>query len=142
MPPDRRRAAGFTLLELLVVLAILGVVLAVAVPLLGQRNAGAAVAGAASEIRAALRTARETAIAESRPVAFRGDDGGYWIDRRHYGLGGKDTESGIRVAVVGGSRISFFPSGGSSGGNIVVRGAALSREIAVDPLTGHAALVP
>jgi type II secretory pathway pseudopilin PulG len=130
------------LLEVLVVLAILGVVLAVTVPLLARRNAGAAVAGAVTEIRAALRTARDAAIAESRPVAFRGDDGGFWIDRHRYGLGATSAESGVRVAVVGGSRISFFPSGGSSGGHIVVRGTTASREIAVDPLTGRAELLP
>jgi general secretion pathway protein H len=140
---DRRRfSAGFTLLELVVALAILGLVLAITLPLLGRRNADAAVAGAAIEIRAALRTARDAAIVDSRPVIFRGDKGGYWIDRRRYLLGGiSGSASGIRIAVLGGQRISFFPSGGSSGGHILVRGASLSREIAVDPLTGRAALL-
>ena len=124
---------------MLVVLALLGVVLAVTLPVLGRRNADAAVAGAATQVRAALRIARDTAIAQSRPVAFRGDDGGYWIDRQLYRLDG--PSGGLQVAVIGGRRVSFFPSGGSSGGRILVRGASQSREIAVDPLTGRAALV-
>ena len=135
-------AEGFTLIELLVVLAIIGIVLGLAMPMIGNRS-GVNVAGAATQIRAALRNARDTAVFESRAIAFRGENGGYWIDRRHYRLDGPaEAVAAIRIAVVGGARISFFPSGGSSGGSVLVSAASLRREIAVDPLTGRADLVP
>jgi general secretion pathway protein H len=126
-------SAGFTLIELVVVLAIVGMALAMAVPLVGKRLPGAALAVATTEIRDALRSARSTAIAQDRPVVFRGDaGGGYWLDRRHYALG--DT----RVTTEGGTRIAFFPSGGASGGRIVLTSTAGRHEIVVDAVTGRA----
>jgi general secretion pathway protein H len=137
--PGNGLARGFTLLELLVVLAILGAVIAMALPYLGRRQPNVALAGAASEIRAVLRAARATAIAEDRPVAFSGDpEGGYRLDGRPYHL----VVGAVRVETTGGSRISFFPSGGSSGGRVVVRSTNARREIEIDAITGHAVLLP
>ena len=134
-----RRDAGFTLVELLVVLAIVGMALAVAVPLLARHVTGASLNAASSEIRAALRGARSTAIAEDRPVIFRGDPGGgYWLDRQHFTLPLMNGTQPLRVAVQGGVQISFYPSGGSSGGRIRVLSGSAQREIAVDMLTGRA----
>jgi hypothetical protein len=80
-----------------------------------------------------LRGARSTAIAEARAVVFQGDPtGGYWLDRRHYAV--PET----RIATEGGTRIAFFPSGGSTGGRVLVSGAAGRHEIAIDPVTGRA----
>ncbi len=134
-----RTASGFTLIELLVVLAIIGLSLAVAVPLLAGRVAGASLDAAASEIRTALRGARSTAIAEDRPVVFRADPGGgYWLDRQHFTLPAMTGGEPPRVAIEGGAQISFYPSGGSSGGRIVVVGGDAQRRLAVDTLTGRA----
>jgi general secretion pathway protein H len=133
-----RHDAGFTLVELLVVLAIVGLSLAIAVPFLARHVTGATLNSAAGEIRAALRGARSTAIAEDRPVVFRGDPGGgYWLDRNHFTLPLMSGAQPVRVATVGGGQISFFPSGGSSGGRIVVLSGTAQREIAVDALTGR-----
>ena len=71
-----RRPAGFTLIELLVVLAIVSLGIAVVLPLLGKGQSGATLAGAASEVQSALRAARSAAIEHSRPVIFRGGEGG------------------------------------------------------------------
>ena len=68
-----------------------------------------------------MRGARSTAIAEDRAVVFRGDPGGgYWLDRNHFTLPLMNGAPPLRVATEGGGQISFFPSGGSSGGRIVV----------------------
>src|SRR5215472_4129574 len=75
-PRGRKNTAGFTLIELVVVLTIIGMALALAMPLLAGRAAGVSLNAAVGEIRAALRGARNTAIAEDRPVVFRGDPGG------------------------------------------------------------------
>ncbi len=120
-------------------LAIIGLALAIAVPLLVGHVGGAALNAAASEIRTAINGARSTAIAEDRTVVFRGDPGGgYWLDRNHFTLPLMNGAQPLRVATTGGAQISFFPSGGSSGGRIVVSSGGGERQIAVDALTGRA----
>ena len=120
-------------------LAIIGLSLAIALPLLARQVSGPALNAASSEIRAALREARSTAIAEDRAVVFRGDPGGgFWLDRRHFTLPLMSSTQPLRVATVGGAQISFFPSGGSSGGRILLTSGNGERQIAVDALTGRA----
>jgi general secretion pathway protein H len=132
-------ASGFTLVELLVVLAIIGMTLALAMPLLAGRTTGASLNAAAGEIRAALRDARSTAIAEDRSVIFRGDPGGgFWLDRRHFTLPTISNVPPLRVSVEGAAQISFYPSGGSSGGRVSLADGDSRRLITVDTLTGRA----
>jgi general secretion pathway protein H len=134
-----RREPGFTLIELLVVLAIIGMTLAIALPLLARHVTGAALNAATQEIRATLRGARSTAVAEDRSVVFQGDaGGGYWLDRHHFPLPLMSGADALRIATEGGAQISFYPSGGSSGGRILVTSGNGQREIAVDALTGRA----
>ena len=131
---------GFTLVELLVVLAILGLMVGMTMPLLGNRVPRAALGAAAAEIRAALRGAGSQAVAEGRTVVFRGDPGaGYWVDRVYHPLSAtRGSGNPLRVAVAGAGRVSFFAWGGSSGGLVWVEGPDGRREIAVDAVSGHA----
>ena len=140
---DRKsRCGGFTLIEMIVVLTILAVAIGLVVPLFGARQTGVELNAATARVRTAMAEARATAIAEGRAVAFRGDRaGGFWLDNRHRGLDA-GAERGLRVLTAGDAMISFFPSGGSSGGRVVVQTPYSRRDIAIDPVTGRAVVQP
>jgi general secretion pathway protein H len=122
---------GFTLIELLIVIALLALAVGIVIPPLGRLIPRGALGAAAAEIRATLRGAGSTAIAEGRTVIFRGDPGGgYWVGERFRPL------PTVRVAGL----VAFYPWGGSSGGRVWIDGPEGRRELAVDALTGHAAV--
>jgi general secretion pathway protein H len=134
-----RRERGFTLVELLIVLAIMTLGAAIAFPFLARKAPAAALAEATQEMRVALSGARSMALAEDRDVMIGGDMGGYRIDGVHHDF---TAGGGVRVEIAGAAHISFFPSGGASGGRIVLRSAAARREIDIEALTGRAVLLP
>ena len=120
-------------------LAIVGLGLTMAVPLLTRHRGGVSLDAATREIRTALREAHSTSIAEDRVVVFQGAaGGGYWLDQRHFTLPASSADNSVEIATAGGQRISFYPSGGSSGGRVVVTNGGEYRAIAVDALTGRA----
>jgi type II secretion system protein H len=141
----RHRSAGFTLLELVVVLAIVALVTAVALPHFLGAKESADLRAAESEVRAALRTARTTAMVENREVRFAVDpiSPAYGIEggaMRPFAAG-RD----IAVRIVGGisaTAIAFFPSGGSSGGRVVLGNRHGRRELLIDGTTGQVADAP
>ena len=64
-----RRPAGFSLIELMVVLAILGILMAIAVPNFSEWIAGQRVRDTASDIHTSLMRARNEAISRSLPTS-------------------------------------------------------------------------
>lgn len=139
-----RPAAGFTLIEMIVVLAVFGLMLGLVVSRGPVRSARLEMDAAARDIAGGLRLARALAISENRPVAFN-------IDVAH---GSVRTEDGparvlpaalaIRVSAERGGAvpaIRFAPDGSSSGGRIELIGHGRTIQIGVDWLTGRVRIV-
>lgn len=76
----RPRADGFTLVELMIVLVILG--LATTVVVLAMPDAGGSLQSEAERFAARAKAARDNAIVESRPALLRVDTEGYSVARR------------------------------------------------------------
>jgi type IV fimbrial biogenesis protein FimT len=66
----KRAQAGFTLLELMVVVAIVGLLMAVAVPAMGDFIRNGRITAAANDVMAALHFTRSEAIKRRQPVTL------------------------------------------------------------------------
>jgi general secretion pathway protein H len=138
--------AGFTLVEMLVVLAILALVLAVVPPLLAGGQARAELDAATRELAAALRETRSQAIREGRSESFVVDAA------RHFRAGGGPAHAlahglGLAFATADGhavpaGAIRFFADGSSTGGRLILLSGERRSYVTVDWLTGRVALDP
>ena len=128
------QANGFTLIEMIVVLVILGLMLGLVVargPLHSQRLD---IEAAARGLTGALRVARGQAMAQHRPVVVTVAANAYRVD------GAPSHAVPTDVALSGDAAIRFAPDGSSSGGHIAVQGGTARVDIAVDWLTGRVRL--
>jgi general secretion pathway protein H len=76
-PPQRVRASGFTLLEVLVVLVIIGIITAMAVVSTGVLGRDRQMDQEAQRLQAVLAQAREESMLDGRDVGVRVDRQGY-----------------------------------------------------------------
>ena len=135
---------GFTLLELLVVLAIIGVVLAFVPGFMLRGHPGLDVDVAARAIADALRQARSHAVLHNRDQLFALD-----VEERLFRIAGQrapvQMAKGIEVTfqtartevmseTIG--QIRFFPDGSATGGRIGLALDGRHVEVVVDWLTG------
>jgi general secretion pathway protein H len=146
-PPAARRR-GFTLVELLVVLAIAALMLTAVPPLISAAFPGVELKAAARRTLSTLRLARETAIRTGADTALIVD-----VQERRLELSGFKTitlPSGLRLGLNAAQRemideqrgaIRFFPDGSSTGGVITLarRGAEADSgyQVGVNWLTGR-----
>jgi general secretion pathway protein H len=139
---------GFTLLELLVVMAVLSLLLTTVPPLLSRALPGAELRGAAQQVTAGLRQARGRAIATGRDTALVLDLEARWfqvegVQRRRplpEGVGLRLTTAESEVAARRRGRVRFYPDGSSSGGRIILARAGRRWVVDVDWLTGRVTL--
>jgi general secretion pathway protein H len=144
-PSESAHARGVTLLELLVVLAILALVAGMVLPQFGSGVPTSELKSAARQLAAGLRIARSEAVSQKRETFLTLDLEGrrFKIDRepREYPLPSRiglklfTAQNDIVSEKVG--AIRFFPDGGSNGGRITVAGGERKYEVDVDWLTGR-----
>lgn len=148
-PPARARAAGFTLLEMLVVLMIMGLVAALTIPTFGTGVSSTALKGAARDVAAGLRLARGQAITQRAEAALELDVAARSFrvppDPRVHSL-----PSGIELKLFTAQRdlvndqvgaVRFYPDGGSNGGRITLAAGERKFDVDVDWLTGRIAIL-
>lgn len=141
----RFRQNGFTLVELLVVFAMAGLLMAVAPVAYERARDAAQYRSVLRGLMADLRHARQTAMASGVWVAVEFD-----VQHRHYraGVGSlRQLPDFLSLRVTTGealvfpgqiARLYFLPDGGSSGGSVeLLRSGAGGARLRVDWLTGH-----
>ena len=142
-----RFAAGFTLVELIVVLVIISLMLALVGTSISRNISGAEMRTAASKVASSLRYTRTQAILTKSEQVFLVD-----TEARTYQAGSKAPDqlpenmlvelntarSELTSETAGGIR--FYPDGGSTGGNVRLEANGRIYRVNVAWLTGEASV--
>jgi general secretion pathway protein H len=143
----RQGEAGFTLLEMIVVLVVLGLAVGLVLTRGPVRSRTLELRAAASEMAAGLRTARAEAIKLDRPVTFLLD-----LARHSYSIDGArprplPPRMALSLIAVSGATqgrrlggITFEPDGSATGGRIELADGARRLQVGVDWLTGRVSI--
>ena len=137
-------AAGFTLIEMFVVLAILGFALAMVARYAALPRSGLDLRGSAGAVASGLRLARSEAILRNHSVAFDLDLAGHRFRSGSGKVQPLPPRLAIELLTISGERrkgnagdIRFNPDGSSSGGRISLADGGRKIMIGVDWLTGR-----
>jgi len=142
--PAGRDSRGFTLIELVLVLVVMGISMAIVVPNIGRRLQEREVRSSALSLAAVARDLRSRALLDgiAQQLIVSMPHNTYLVPtKREIHL-----PQDIRIASIDGGeaverdtrRFYFFPNGSSLGGEIVVADSAnsISYHIRMEPLTG------
>ena len=145
----KSRQRGFTLLEILVALVIGVLLVALTPPLLSGMSGAAELRGAARQLAAGLRNARNEAITQQREAVLVLD-----LAEHRFAVSNDVREIALPDSVAlhlytaqselldgEKGRIRFFSDGSSTGGAITVSGPKLAYRVNIDWLTGAIAIV-
>ena len=142
----RHHSAGFTLVELLVVLAMIALLVALARPMYSAAVPGARVRTETLDLAMSLRQSRNRAISSGRIIAIEFD-----TEKASYTIGSNIVELPANtelLAVRRGAnpaqlandpvvRLEFHPDGSSTGASVELSNKAASWQLDVDWLTGR-----
>jgi general secretion pathway protein H len=141
-------ARGFTLIEVMVVMAVLALMLVLISPTFSTGVTGVSLKAAARTLAGSLRHARSRAIALNEEVALAID-----VETRRYAIVGGNTsgklpgEGEIRLFTAQSELIDatsgtirFFPDGGSTGGGVTFIDGERRYRVLVDWLTGQTSI--
>lgn len=136
-----RRASGFTLIELMVVLAIIGLLLMFATPLFSQFVANSRIRTAAEAFANAVAQARTEAIKLNQPVEFLVNSG-WLVCLVSDSVAGNCTQGTAAVLFQGAGKegASEVTATATPAGSTRVAFDSFGRIIAVSPVDGSAAL--
>ncbi|WP_295404310.1 GspH/FimT family pseudopilin [uncultured Thiocystis sp.] len=146
---SRTRHAGFTLVELLVVLAIAALMMTAVPSLFSASFPGLEMKSAARRTAATLRLARESAIRRGTDTELLIDVDAHRLDLQGYRSFRFPTRLTIQLETASREMlddrrgvIRFFPDGSSTGGRIIVENQGHGYQIGVIWLTGRIELAP
>jgi general secretion pathway protein H len=144
----RRHSAGFTLVELLVVLAMIALLVGLVRPLYSAAVPGARVRAEVLDLAMSLRQSRNRAISSGKVIAVEFD-----TEHARYAIGPDAVElpgstqlfasqRGVNpVQLIGTDdpivRLEFYPDGSSTGASVELRNESASWQLDVDWLTGR-----
>ncbi|MBA3071950.1 MAG: type II secretion system protein GspH [Nitrospirae bacterium] len=148
MPKAARK--GFTLIELVLVLFVIGIASALAVGILYRSMDNIRLKTSAKELSASLRYARSHAVAEKKIYSFVMNKNGYGLYTEQYDKSDTDYEKTSLVfqkilpqgiiaeyQEIEDIRIDFYPQGDSTGGEIKLKNEKGSvMVITVEKITG------
>jgi general secretion pathway protein H len=147
--PMRERITGVTLLELLIVLALMAIVAGFVIPMFGGPVSTSELRASARQLAAGLRMARSEAVSERRETFLVLDVTGkrFKVDRdpQEHKLPARidlklfTAQNDLVDENVG--SIRFFPDGGSNGGRITVGAGQRKFDVDIDWLTGRVAIL-
>jgi general secretion pathway protein H len=140
-----RRTAGFTLVEILIVLTIVALTAAIVAPNLGAAFGFGQLRGEARAVVSGLREARAQAMTGGQRVDFQLQGTEWRVGEARRKIASSVVIS-LDVPPAGagpdGSFIRFFPDGRSTGGQVHLRRKGRINTIQVDWITGHAHQAP
>ena len=136
----RRGEAGFTLTELLVVLAVVALIAAAAPVLVQSALPGARALSAARTLANDLRATRGRAIASGTPAVMQFDAALRTYQAEPSGAA-RELPTGIGFSTpLKLRRVTFYPDGSSSGGTVILTDGTNVHRLAVDRFTGRVAV--
>jgi general secretion pathway protein H len=143
---DKSGQAGFTLIEVLVVLVILGLTVALVLARGPARSPRLEARAAASEVAQTLRLGRSRAIADDRPAAVTLDVSSHWLTLDGVRQAALPVALPLAALMADGSRprravFEFASDGSATGGTVALGSGARRLLVTVDWLTGRVDVV-